>query len=68
MKLTLDEIRRIVMETSLAYHMSIVRGESIQEAELHRAAALARVLRALHLSEAARQLEKTYDSRSSAKD
>jgi len=66
MKLTLDEIRRIVMETSLAYHMSIVRGESIQEAE--RAAALARVLRALHLSEAARQLEKTYDSRSSAKD
>lgn len=55
--LTLDELRRIVLETSVEYGAALREGHSIQEAEILRAQRLAEVLRALNFPFWARTIE-----------
>lgn len=61
--LTLDELRRIVLETSVEYGAALREGHSIQEAEILRTKRLSSVLRALHMAGWARTVEELHQDR-----
>jgi len=59
-RLTLDELRKIVLQTSVVYVDAILNGQSIQEAERMRMVTLAHTLRHMHLTTWAVELEQQF--------